>query len=315
MPKSDFTLKFVKDAPALQRLSETLPALPAFAIDIETTDWWNRHRERIALIQIAYRKEEIIRVVIIDALANLDLETLRFSLEHPSAVKIIHNAAFDAVRLNNHYDFKVAPVFDTMAAARRSGERKYSLKAQAEIHLGIKLDKSAQGSDWSRRPLEARQLHYAALDSYATLLLYEHQRVRGLIGDYRLMPPIDSAQNLLPLGELPPGVEPAVKAISRLAKESSLPIELTEVSSALLGIIAELPSRYSPDGIAASVGAERVGLAGWIIDQRLGRDAEPDEETVKLAIGDLCARGLIKITDTRRITATETGEKLWQSVK
>ena len=314
MPTPDFTLKFVKDARALQRLSDTLTALPAFALDIETADWWNRHRERIAIIQIAFRAEGRVRVIIIDALAGFDLEPLRLSLAQSSALKIIHNAGFDATRLEKHYGFNVAPIFDTMLAARRSGERKYSLKAQAETYLDLQLDKSARGSDWSRRPLDVRQLHYAALDPYATLLLYENQRDRNLTGEYRSRPAIESAQSLLPLNESPPSpVEPLAAQISPLADEASPPTALAEEAVALLGIITELPTRYSPGALAASVGVERVGLAGWIIDRRLGADAEPDEETVKLAIADLCENKLVRITDTRRLEATETGAQLWRT--
>lgn len=313
--RGDFTLKFIKDSGGLQRLSETLISLPAFALDIETADWWNRRRERIALIQIAFRNEGRIRVVVIDTLADLDIEPLRRSLEQSSVIKIIHNAGFDAVRFDNHYNFSVAPVFDTMIAARRGGERQYSLKAQAEIHLKLRLDKTARDSDWSRRPLGIRQLHYAALDPYATLLLYENQTGRGLNGDYRLRSRIESAQNLLPLENLSPTVEPTAGAITAKAEIHNLKTELPEEAIAVLGIIAELPSRYSPDGLAASVGKERVGLAGWIIDRRLGAGAEPDEETVKLAISGLCENKLIRITNTRRLEATETGARLWQEAK
>jgi len=316
MPKPDFTLKFVKDAQALQRLSETLISLPAFALDIETTDWWNRHRERIAIIQIAFRTEGRVRVVIIDALADFDLKPLRPPLEQSSTLKIIHNAGFDATRLEKHYGFKVASIFDTMLAARRSGERKYSLKAQAETYLNLQLDKSAQGSDWSRRPLDARQLHYATLDPYATLLLYENQAERHLTGEYRSKPVVDSAQSLLPLNESPTsGDEHPSAQISPLVGKISPPMVLREESIALLGIIAELPTRYSPGALAASIGIGRVGLAGWIIDRRLGADAEPDEETVKLAIVDLCENKLVRITDTRRLEATETGARLWETMK
>lgn len=76
MPKPDFTLKFIKDSNELHRLSETLISLPVFAIDIETVDWWNRHRERIALIQIAFRMKGQIKVVIIDSLGGFDLAPL-----------------------------------------------------------------------------------------------------------------------------------------------------------------------------------------------------------------------------------------------
>jgi ribonuclease D len=315
MLKPQFTVKIVKDSGGLDKLSKTLITASAFAVDIETTDWWNRHRERIALIQIAYRLDGKIKVAVIDTLADFDLSSLQLPLEQSSILKIIHNAGFDAVRLNKHYNFNVAPVFDTMNAARRSGERKYSLKAQAEIHLGVRLDKSAQASDWSRRPLEARQLHYAVLDPFATLLLYENQIKRGLTSNYQLKQITDSVQNLLPLDELPTASETAITASSALAEESASKLKLTKESMALLGIIAELPTRYTPDALVVSVGNERVGLAGWIIDQRLGTDAEPDEETVKLAIRNLREENLIRITETRRLEATDAGSQLWQSLK
>lgn len=316
MPKPDFSLKFVKESGALERLCETLVDLSAFALDIETTDWWNRHRERIALIQIAFRAENGVNVFIIDALAQLNLSLLRRPLEDPSVVKIIHNAAFDATRLNKHYGFNINGVFDTMLAARRCGERKYSLSAQAEIHLGMHLDKSARTSDWSRRPLDNRQLYYAALDPCATLLLYENQTGRRLDGDYRLKPITRTIQNLLPLEELKTAVEPACVTISPSGRDLLPPLgELPDEAVALLGIITELPTRYSPDSIAVSVGGERAGLAGWIIDRRLGEDAEPDEESVKLAIARLCDDGLVKISESRRLEATKNGVSLWMAKK
>ena len=320
MPKPDFTLKFIKNAGQVERLSDVLAALPAFALDLETTEWWNRHRERIALIQIAFRAEGRIKVFIIDALAQFDPEPLRLPLEKSLAVKIIHNAAFDATRLSKHYNFRLAPVFDTMLAARRSGERKYSLKAQAETHLAIQLDKTAQTSNWSRRPLDHRQLYYAAHDAFATLLLYENQLERGISGAYRLKFPSNSTQNLLPLDDLPADSLPSeikapTAADQKFTDNSSPNSNLSEVAIALLGIITELPTRYSPDALAASVGAERVGLAGWIIDQRLGKEAEPDEEEIKMAINSLCERKLVRITETRRLESTATGDRLWRGMK
>ncbi len=128
MAKTDFTFKFITDSNALNRLVKKLVLLPAFAVDIETVDWWNRHHERIALIQIAFRIGDQIKVVIIDMLANFDLAPLCLPLEQPSTMKIIHNAAFDATRLKRHFGFIVEPVFDTMAAARRSGKGNTRLK-------------------------------------------------------------------------------------------------------------------------------------------------------------------------------------------
>ena len=50
--------------------------------------------------------------------------------------KPIHNAAYDAVRLSHHFRIYASPIHDTMLAARRRGEKRYSLRAQAQPHIG-----------------------------------------------------------------------------------------------------------------------------------------------------------------------------------
>lgn len=316
MPKPEFTIKYIKTTSQTKLLSEHLHTLKTFAIDIETSEWWNRHRERIALIQFAYRTPESqkIKVIILDLLAGIDLTILQSALENSSITKIIHNAAFDAVRLQKHYNFHTANIYDTMIAARSNQERKYSLKVQADIHLKLRLNKESQKSDWSRRPLSREQLYYAALDPYAALLLYEDQTKRGLSGAYRLRPSAESNQIRLPLKKFADKDSPAIKELQ--TQKSSPQTGLTGEAIAILGIISELPTRYGPDSLIASVeSGTRVGLAGWIIDTRLGEDAEPDEETIKGTIAELCERELIRVTETRRLTATEAGNELWQSLK
>jgi len=332
----DYSIEIVKEPRGLAALIDRLCSTPVIAVDIETVNWWNRHRERVALIQIAYRSAGgQVKVAVIDALARFNIDSLRRPLELGGITKAVHNAAFDATRLAKHFDFNVSPVYDTMATARRSGERKYSLRAQAQIHLNLHLDKSSQRSDWSRRPLDARQLRYAALDAFATLLLYEHQKKRKLNGDFKPGGAADSRQATLPLESyvndgsepdvLPPaaaekeknirGASAAVTA-SVAGKESSTSDKLPASEIALLGIITELPTRYHPEGLAASVAAnERVGLAGWIIDRTLGADADLDEDAVKLAVADLCERRMIGVTETGRLEATEMGARLWRHIK
>ncbi len=325
---TDFNIEYIKDQNRLNGLIARLCLTRIISLDIETVNWWNQRQEQVALIQIAYRSEGKAKVAVVDALAKLDLEVLRQPLEHTSIIKIIHNASFDASKLAKHYKFRVAPVYDTMAAARRNGERRYSLQAQAETHLGIHLDKSRQRSDWSRRPLDTKQIHYAALDAFTTLLLYEHQTRRKLDGDFQLKGSRDSLQSMLPLlGDLNAPVRTPTLPEKNFttndeiafsveqedkASQTNLPAEMI----VLLGIITELPTRYHPDQLAVSVGSEqRIGLAGWIIDRTLGKDRDLDEETAKLAIADLCARKLIRITETRRLEATKEGELLWQQSK
>ena len=323
------TVEYIGDQNALAKLIERIKPASALALDIETINWWDREAERIALIQLAYREESgpkrncatsPIHVVIIDALAEFDLSALRWPLELSSMPKVIHNASYDAVRLARHFGLNTSPIFDTMLAARRSGEKKCSLKAQVENHLGFLIDKTNQRSDWSRRPLTNEQLEYAALDASCTLLLYEQQLVRGLKGDYELAGRIERrpghSVNLLfdvlseDAGTVMP-VWPTIQARNDL----SVPMELNPRALALLGIIAELGERYSPEQLAVSVGEQRVGLAGWIVDTVLGVEGELDEFAVKEEIQVLCERKLASISLTRRLQATDCGIELWKRSK
>lgn len=325
---SDFRIEPVNDHARLMRLVDRLVLLPVIALDIETVDWWNRHSERIALIQIAYRTEQReIKVAVIDALALSNLDPLRLPLEQQTTLKVIHNAAFDAVRLAQHCQFQVAPVHDTMVAARLNKEKRYSLQAQAAVHLNLHLDKGAQRSDWSGRPLSRQQLHYAAMDAAATLQLYEHQAKRNLFGNYRLRKKSAAVQTGLPLDAYPataasPRVAtPTSRSIktdensTSLVREDFISLEVSLTTLALLGIIVQLPGRYGPEQLAVSVGEGRVRLAGWTIDRMLGAEAEFDEETAKLALAELCDRKLIEFTPTGRLVATPDGESLWQQLK
>ena len=312
--KSEYRIALINEQPRLVALADILRSVAAFALDIETADWWDRRLERVSLIQLAYRSGSELRVAVVDALAPLDVEALRRPLELDTAVKAVHNASFDAARLSRHFKIKVSPIHDTMLAARRSGERRYSLKAQAEAHLGLLLDKGEQRGDWGVRPLGPRQIEYAARDAAATLLLYEHQRARGLSGDYRPRDARADTQSALPLEGTAPRLEPRpVPAADEghARDEPRAGAALPDVALALLGIVTELPSRYYPEQLAVNVGGDRTGLAGWIVDRVLGREADVDESLAKEEIVRLCRLGLIRITATRRLEATEYGKEVW----
>lgn len=311
----DFSIKLVGGLRELSTLTVRLESAPALALDIETVDWWDRRVERVALIQLAFREGHRVRVAVVDALAGLDLEALRAPLESGAVTKAIHNAAYDASRLSRHFRIHTSPIHDTMLAARRGGERRYSLQAQAQAHLGIRLDKGEQRGDWSRRPLSVKQLRYAALDAACTLLLYEDQVARGLSAGYRPREEARSRQTALPLSDaLPPA--PDVGEELRIADvETPAAEELRAPAIALLGVVTELAGRYSPDRLAVSAGSERVGLAGWIIDRALGAEADLDEETARAEIAELCERDLVRLDAGRRLEATESGARLWRQVK
>ncbi|HSK03175.1 MAG TPA: hypothetical protein VK932_18110, partial [Kofleriaceae bacterium] len=81
-------------------------------------------------------------------------------------MKVIHNATFERTVLLRA-NIRLAHVFDTLTASRRLRGRQaggHSLAAVCRRELDKVLDKTQQTSDWTRRPLTAAQLAYAALD-------------------------------------------------------------------------------------------------------------------------------------------------------
>ncbi|MBK7600730.1 MAG: ribonuclease D [Acidobacteria bacterium] len=298
----NYGIEYIDTRQSLELLVERLNEATAIALDIETINWWDRTRERISVIQIAFRERDDLRVGVIDVLAGFDLEPLRRPLELNLQTKAIHNASFDAVRLARHLGIATSPVHDTMLAARRSGEKKCSLQAQVRTHLGFDLDKTEQQGDWSRRPLDPDQLQYAALDAACTLILFEQQLARGLRGDYQLREKIEKRPSPLPV---PLQIEPSVVVDGELAASAL----------ALLGIVVELSGRYSPEQLAASTGSERIGMAGWIIDNLIGTEADIDENTARDDISMLTERGLITLSLSRRLETTSLGESTWKRQK
>ncbi|HEY0171321.1 MAG TPA: hypothetical protein VGB98_09890 [Pyrinomonadaceae bacterium] len=310
----DYQIAYVNDRRRLLALSGALASSPVVALDIETASWWDPRAERVSLVQLAYRGAGGVRVAVVDALSLPDPDELRAPLESGGVVKAIHNAAFDASRIERHFGVRVSPIHDTMLAARRGGERGCSLKAQAGKHLGLGLDKGEQQGDWGTRPLHPRQIAYAALDAAATLLLYEHQVGRGLRGDYRPRARVAEVQGELPLAARPPGRDEALDSTA-VPTPPPADADLTGAPLALLGVIYELPSRYGPERLAASVGEDRVGLAGWVVDRVLGEAAEVDEASAKEAIAILCGRGLVRLTSERRLEASPAGRDMWERRK
>ena len=99
----DFRVRFINRERDLASLVARLAATPVIALDIETANWWDKQRERVALVQLASREGRSLRVAIVDALAEVDVASLRPVLESSTTTKVIHNAAYDAVRLARHY--------------------------------------------------------------------------------------------------------------------------------------------------------------------------------------------------------------------
>lgn len=285
-----YQVEMIDNEHSFNQLQPALRQATTLAIDIETINWWNRADEKISIVQIGFREGETMRVAICDLLGDWHPESLREPLEISLQLKVMHNASFDAVKLAQHYGIRTSPVYDTMLAARRNGEKRCSLKDQVERHLGLQLEKSAQRSDWSRRPLSSEQLEYAALDAVATLMLYERQQTQGLRGDYEL--------KSLP-GRPPASTTAPRPANSGVTKPPMPAVGLLE--EAIDEIVRRFPGRYTSRQLAATIAAERTGIIGWILDQAMGPMSQISELTALAKIDQLLATSRIQTNPDGRL--------------
>lgn len=105
-------------------------------------------------------------VVVIDPLAKLDLNPLWTFLAERNRVKVLHAARQDLEVLSTANDgVAFGPIFDTqIAGALLGGAAQAGYATLVAERLGRSLGKEHTRTDWSRRPLSAEQLEYAADD-------------------------------------------------------------------------------------------------------------------------------------------------------
>lgn len=131
-----------------------------FSLDTEA-DSFHHYHEKVCLVQVSARGED----VLVDPLAGIDLEPLRPPLEDAGTRKVLHGADYDVRILHRDFRFSPRGIFDTMIAARLTGETAFGLAALLEKHLDVRLDKAHQRADWSIRPLPPAMADYAAADT------------------------------------------------------------------------------------------------------------------------------------------------------
>ncbi len=123
----------------------------------------NTYWPELCLIQIADTEE----AAAIDPLApGIDMTPLYDLLtDNEDVLKIFHAGGQDVEIIYNFTGRTPHPIFDTqiaMMAISQSEQIGYS--NLCESWLGITVDKGARFTDWSRRPLDARQIEYAIGD-------------------------------------------------------------------------------------------------------------------------------------------------------
>lgn len=147
----------------LASLIDELAGAARYALDTEF------HRERtywprLALVQVAWEAEPGAppRVALVDPQA-VDPEPLAKVLAG-TGVMVAHAASQDLEVLNRACQALPSSLFDTQVAAGFLGHGSASLASLTDRFLHLRLAKGDRLTDWSRRPLSASQVAYAAAD-------------------------------------------------------------------------------------------------------------------------------------------------------
>jgi len=163
----------------LAQRSAELSTAPIIALDTEASSF-HRYKERVCLVQLSTRD----RTWLVDPLAVPDLKPLAQLLALKSMEVVIHDADYDLRILSKYHGIRVENVFDTLVAAELLNEAEIGLASLLLKYQGVRVDKKFQKADWSKRPLPADMLAYAAGDT-SHLIALRDQLKENLIAKGR----------------------------------------------------------------------------------------------------------------------------------
>ncbi len=190
---------------------------------------------QLCLVQVASDAD----CFLVDPLAGLDLGPLYEVLADPARPKILHAARQDLEVICNACGRVPGPVFDTQVAAALLGlPPQVGYAELVARQLGHSIDKAQTRTDWSRRPLTAAQLAYAADDVHHLLELHDALAAAleaqsradwraedcAALEDPRLYrtEPADAWRRLKGLGRLRPREQAVARALARWREQRAI---------------------------------------------------------------------------------------------
>lgn len=164
-------MKIILDTEELASACDILARHDYITVDTEflreTTFW-----PQLCLIQLSGPELD----AIVDPLApGIDLAPFFRLMADGSVTKVFHAARQDIEIIFNRGGLIPHPIFDTQVAAMVCGfGDSVSYDTLVQRICGEQLDKSSRFTDWSHRPLTARQLEYAMADVTHLRKVYLH---------------------------------------------------------------------------------------------------------------------------------------------
>ena len=153
--------ELIDDDAGLRDAAGSMVGQRRIGFDLESNGFF-RYPERVCLIQVSTPD----RVFVIDPLDIEDMSPMGMALARGATETILHAGSHDVTSLDRDWGFHIDRMFDTHIAAGFVGMKKRGLAPLLEETLGVSIpkEKSIQRSDWTKRPLSARALEYAASD-------------------------------------------------------------------------------------------------------------------------------------------------------
>jgi ribonuclease D len=166
----------IQNQEQLNSLCERLAAEPYITVDTEFLRD-KTYFPKLCLLQLAGPSVEAAAV---DPLAfKLDWTPVRLLMSNDKVLKVFHAARQDLEIFYQLYDVLPTPVYDTQVAAMVCGfGDQVAYNALVRELTGHELEKSAQFTDWSRRPLSPKQIRYALDDVVYLREVYEKLHAR-----------------------------------------------------------------------------------------------------------------------------------------
>ncbi|MEC4814186.1 MAG: DNA translocase FtsK [Scytonema sp. PMC 1069.18] len=164
-------MQYLTEKTAIQAEIEKFALAKKLWLDTEIADW-KTYSPRLSLIQVLAdptdRTGEFSYILDVLNKPEIVLYFIQQVVVNPKIEKVFHNASFDLKYLGGELAKNVTCTLKLARKIKREVLKVTNLQLKTlavELCQFSNVDKEEQGSDWGRRPLTQKQLHYAAMDT------------------------------------------------------------------------------------------------------------------------------------------------------